>query len=146
MRIVLDTNVLVSALIAGSGPPGRVLAAIRRERLTLVTSEAQLAELRNVLTRDRLRPYLRSEDAEDLMRNLEVTGEVAADLPDVDASPDPDDNPILATAIAGRADLIVSGDKKHMLALAHIGDIPIVTAVAALELLARRDLPTRDEP
>ena len=146
MRIVLDTNVLVSALIAGSGPPGRVLAAIRRERLTLVTSEAQLAELRTVLTRDRLRPYLRSEDAEDLMRNLAVIGEVAADLPDVDASPDPDDNPILATAIAGRADLIVSGDKKHMLALGHISDIPIVTAVAALELVARRDFPTRDEP
>ncbi len=146
MRIVLDTNVLVSALIAGSGPPGRVLMAIRRERLTLVTSEAQLAELRTVLTRDRLRPYLRSEDAEDLMRNLEVIGEVAADLPEVDASPDPDDNPILATAIAGRADLIVSGDKKHMLALGHIRDIPIVTAVAALELVARRDLPTRDEP
>ena len=146
MRIVLDTNVLVSALIAGSGPPGRVLTAIRRERLTLVTSEAQLAELRTVLTRDRLRPYLRSEDAEDLMRNLEVIGEVAADLPDVDASPDPDDNPILATAIAGRADLIVSGDKKHVLALGRISDIPIVTAVAALELVARRDFPTRDEP
>ena len=146
MRIVLDTNVLVSALIAGGGPPGRVLAAIRRERLTLVTSEAQLAELRTVLTRDRLRPYLRSEDAEDLMRNLAVIGEVAADLPDVDASPDPDDNPILATAIAGRADLIVSGDKKHMLALGQIDDIPVVTAVAALELVARRDLPTGDEP
>lgn len=70
MRIVLDTNVLVSALIAGGGPPGRVLAAIRRERLTLVTSEAQLAELRTVLTRDRLRPYLRSEDAEDLSPNF----------------------------------------------------------------------------
>ena len=45
MRIVLDTNVLVSALISPEGPPGRVLAAVRREGLTLVTSESQLAEL-----------------------------------------------------------------------------------------------------
>ncbi len=103
MRIVLDTNVLVSALIAGDGPPGRVLAAIRRERLTLVTSEAQLAELRAVLTRDRLRPYLRSEDAEDLMRNLEAIGEVAADLPDVNASPDPDDKPTAPATRTTRA-------------------------------------------
>lgn len=73
-------------------------------------------------------------------------GGTVQSLPDVDASPDPDDNPILATAIAGRADLIVSGDKKHMLALGHISDIPIVTAVAALELVARRDFPTGDEP
>ena len=45
-------------------------------------------------------------------------------LPEVNASPDPDDNPILATAIAGRAGLVVSGDKKHMLALGHIDGIP----------------------
>ena len=53
MRIVLDTNVLVSALISPAGPPGRVLAAIKREhRLTPVTSTAQLSELRTVLRRE----------------------------------------------------------------------------------------------
>ena len=137
MRIVLDTNVLVSALISGDAPPGLLLAAIRRERLTLVTSEAQLDELRTVLSRERLRPYIRPGEAEDLVRNLEAIGEVAADLPEVSASPDPDDNRILATAIAGRADLIVSGDKKHMLALREVNGIPIVTARKALELLHR---------
>ena len=138
MRIVLDTNVLVSALISRDGPPGLLLAAIRRERLTLVTSEAQLDELRTVLSRERLRPYIRPEEAEDLIRNLEAIGEVVADLPDVDASPDPDDNRILATAVAGRADLIVSGDKKHMLILDRVDDIPIVTAAAAADRVVRR--------
>ena len=47
-------------------------------------------------------------------------------------SPDPKDNPILAAAIAAKADLIVSGDKKHMLALGAVGSIPIVTARDAL--------------
>lgn len=138
MRIVLDTNVLVSALISRDGPPGLLLAAIRRERLTLVTSEAQLDELRTVLSRERLRPYIRPEEAEDLIRNLEAIGEVVADLPDVDASPDPDDNRILATAVAGRADLIVSGDKKHMLILDRVDDTPIVTAAAAADRVVRR--------
>ena len=50
-------------------------------------------------------------------------------------SPDPKDNPILATAIAGKADLIVSGDKKHVLALGEVGGIPILTAHEALKRL-----------
>lgn len=138
MRIVLDTNVLVSALISGDGPPGRVLAAVKRGRLMLVTSEAQLAELRTVVGRERLRPYIRAEEAEDLIRNLAAIGEVAGDLPTVSVSPDPDDNVILATAIAGQADLIVSGDKKHMLALGQVDGIPIVPAAEAADRLASR--------
>ena len=132
MRIVLDTNVLVSALISGDGPPGRVLAAVKRGRL------AQLAELRTVVGRERLRPYIRAEEAEDLIRNLAAIGEVAGDLPTVSVSPDPDDNVILATAIAGQADLIVSGDKKHMLALGQVDGIPIVPAAEAADRLASR--------
>ena len=47
-------------------------------------------------------------------------------LPDIDISPDPDDNLILATGVAGQVDMIVSGDKSDMLALGHIEGIPIV--------------------
>lgn len=137
MRIVLDTNVLVSALISRDGPPGRVLAAIRNQRLTLVTSEAQLVELRAVLGRERLRPYIRFEEGQDLIRDLEAIGEVVADLPNVSASPDPDDNVILATAVAGQADVVVSGDKQHMLVLGQIEGIPIITASAAVAHFAR---------
>ncbi len=54
----------------------------------------------------------------------------------MDLSPDPKDNPILAAAIAGKADLIVSGDKKHMLALGAVEGIPIVTARDALDRLS----------
>lgn len=135
MRIVLDTNVLVSALISRDGPPGRVLAAVKQEGVELVTSAVQLGELRRVVGRERLRPYIRPEEAEDLLGNLEAVGEVITELPVVKVSPDPDDNLILATAIAGRADLIISGDKKHMLSLGQVNGIPIVTAAAATERL-----------
>ena len=105
-----------------------MLAEVKREGLTLVTSAAQIRELRNVVGQKRLRRYIQPAEAEDLIRNLEAVSEVVTDLPDVSFSPDPDDNVILATAIAGRADVIVSGDKKHMLVLRQVEGIPIVTA------------------
>ena len=77
-------------------------------------------------------------EAQDLLNTLEAQGEVVTDLPNIGASPDPDDNLILATAIAGRADLIVSGDKKHMLSLGRVHGIPIITAAAADDCLRCR--------
>lgn len=137
MRIVLDTNVLVSALLSRDGPPGRLLAAVKRGDVTLITSEEQLQELHRVL--GRLNAQVRPDEAESLVDGLRAVGVIATDLPDVDDSPDPDDNPILATAIAGGADVIVSGDKKHMLLLGRVGEIPgeipIVTARDALNWL-----------
>ena len=135
MRIVLDTNILVSALLTPNGPPGRLLAAVKQGDVTPVTSDAQLRELRDVLSRGRLSARIRPHEAAALLANLAAVGEVVTDLPDVDSSSDPDDNLILAAAIAGRADLIVSGDKGHMLALGQVEGIPIVTAHAALARL-----------
>ena len=135
VRIVLDTNVLVSALISRNGPAGRMLAEVKRAGLKLITSAAQLRELRNVLDREQLRRYIRRDEAEDLIRNLEAVGEVVTDLPDVNVSTDPDDNLILAAAVAGRADMIVSGDRKHMLALGAVEGIPIITARDAVRQL-----------
>lgn len=134
MRIVLDTNVLVSALLSRDGPPGRLLAAVKRGDVTPVTSEAQLQELHRVL--GRLNAQVRPDEAESLVDGLRAVGVIATDLPDVDDSPDPDDNRrILAPAIAGGADVIVSGDKKHMLLLGRVDEIPIVTARDALNWL-----------
>jgi len=138
VRIVLDSNILVSALISGDGCPGRVLAAVKREGITLVTSEFQIAELRDVLARERLQPYIRAEEANDLLYHLKAVGMVMADLPEVNMSPDPRDNPILATAVVGEADLVVSGDKGDMLALGNVEGIPIVTAREAIGRLRRR--------
>ena len=125
----------MSALLAPNGPPGRLLAAVKRGDVTLVTSDAQLRELRNVLGRDRLGACIRPREAAALLDNLSAVGVVATDLPVVDASPDPDDNLILAAAIVGRADLIVSGDKGHMLAPGQVEGIPVVTARDALDRL-----------
>ena len=138
MRIVLDTNILVSALISGEGPPGQVLAAVKSPGITLITSRFQIDELRDVLARDRLQPYIRREEADDLVYHLEAVAVVVGELPEVSLSADPDDDPILATAIAGDADLIVSGDRGDMLALESAQGIPIVTARDAAKRLRAR--------
>ena len=138
MRIVLDTNIFVSALISGEGFPGQLLVSVKRDRITLVTSAYQLDELRDVLKRERLKPYLRPEEANDLLYHLEAVGMVVHELPEMSLSPDPKDDPILATAVAGAVDLLVSGDKADMLALGHVEGIPIVTARDAVRMLRRR--------
>ena len=138
MRIVLDTNVLVSALISREGSPGRLLAIVKRKNFTLVTSTYQIEELREVLGRDHLKRYILPAEAADLLYNLESVGVVVTELPTVHLSPDPKDDPILATGIAGQADLIVSGDKIHLLNLGHVEGIPIVAPREAVMQLQGR--------
>ena len=135
MRILLDTNILVGALITKGTPPDQLYQRWLRGEFDLVTSVVQLAEIVNVLTRPRLRRFIRAREAEAIVGNIHTRALVLHELPSVNLSPDPADNPILATAIAGRADLVVSGDRKHVLALEEVRGIPIVTARNALKRL-----------
>ena len=70
-----------------------------------------------------------------MLAGLATYATCVVDLPVVHHSSDPDDNLILATAIAGRADYVVSGDKADMLALGTVKNIPIITARRAAEII-----------
>ncbi len=133
MRVVLDTNILIGALITKGTPPDRLYQAWLRNEIELVTSFPQLAELVDVLSRPRLQRFFDPNEAAAIVENIATRALVLAELPLVDLSPDPKDNPILATAIAAKADLIVSGDQRHMLSLGEVEGIPVVTAREALE-------------
>lgn len=135
VRILLDTNVLVSALLSRNGPPGRVLDAIREGRHTLISSPYLLNEIREVCSRPHLRNRISVDELNSLLDNMVSVGHVVSQLPDISLSPDPKDNPILATALAGDAELIVSGDKSHMQDLGNIQGIPILAPRDALKLL-----------
>jgi putative PIN family toxin of toxin-antitoxin system len=138
VRVVLDTNVLIGAVITKDTRPDRLYRAWLRGEIELVTSKAQLAEFANVLGRPRLQKYIDAVEAAAIVENIDTRAVMLEDPPDVDLSPDPKDNPILAAAIAGNVDLIVSGDKKHLLALGEVEGISIVTAREALERSSRR--------
>lgn len=135
MRILLDTNVLVSALLSSVGPPGQVLDTIRRDRHVLVSSTYLTDELRAVCGRRHLKSRILPEELDALIFSMEAAGFVTKVLPTLDISRDPKDNPIIATALAGNADLIVSGDKSHMQSLGYVRDIPVVTPREALKRL-----------
>lgn len=136
MRILLDTNILISGLISRKGPPGILLRAWLFEfRFELVSSEEQIAELRRALGYEHLQRVIEPGQARDVVDNLDSRAIVATALPTLDVSPDPDDNVILATAIAGEADLVVTGDKHDMLFLGDVQGIPIITARDAIDRL-----------
>ncbi len=135
MRILLDTNIIISGLLSAKGPPGILVRAWLRGHFDLVTSQQQLNELTRVLSYDHLKNRIHPLLAQEVLGNIDVRAIIATDLPTVDASPDPDDNAILATAIAGEADLIISGDRPGILNLGAIEGIPTTTARDALNRL-----------
>jgi putative PIN family toxin of toxin-antitoxin system len=135
VRILLDTNVIISGLLSSAGPPGKLVQGWLDGTFELVTSQVQLEELRRALDYERLRDRISPDQARDILENMEVAVLVVPTVGAVHFSSDPDDNMILATAIAGRADLIVSGDKPGLLHLGAVEGIRIVTPREALGLL-----------
>jgi putative PIN family toxin of toxin-antitoxin system len=128
MRVVLDSNLIISALINGAGAPAGVLEAWRRRRFALVLSEEQLEELRRVTRYERLRPLITGVAAGVLLNELRAHALMLSDLPHVDRSPDPADNFLLAMAQAGEADALVTGDKHDLLILGTFQRTRIITA------------------
>ena len=138
MRVVLDTGILIAALITVDTPPGRIYQAWRKHRFTLITSKWQLDEFRRVSRYPpKLRRFIRPAEAGTLVNGLRQQAIVLEMLPVVEVSPDPDDNPVLAMARAGDADHLVTGDKRDLLALEQFGKTKVYTArrfVDALDL------------
>lgn len=137
MRVVLDTGILIAALITKDTPPDQLYQAWRKRRFELVTSEWQLDEFRRVSRYPKLRQYLQPIEAGNLINGLRHQALLLQTLPDVDLSKDPDDNPLLAMAIAGEADYLVSGDKRDVLALKKVDKTRIITARRFLAILRK---------
>lgn len=114
MRAVLDTNVLISAFIFPGGPPEGVFRLVIERKLELVTSAALLAEFGRVLTEKFGRDRRAVSEA---VAQVASIGSVVKPTEHVrEIEDDPDDDRVLEAALAGRADMIVSGDK-HLLRL-----------------------------
>lgn len=113
MKVVPDTNVLQSGLMFPDGAPGRVVAAWRQARFGLAMSVAQLAGIGRSLAYPKIRRILGWDDRriEKFIRQLYVRAQIV-DLAgtSVEVPGDPDDIPILASLIAAKADVLVTGD------------------------------------
>ena len=138
MRVVADTNTIVSALL-WQGPPRRLLDLAREGEIELCTSAALLLELADVLSREKFLQRLKMAGvtARELVLGygaLTVRVEPALIAPTVLA--DADDDAVLACALAAQAEFIVSGDG-HLLKLRSYQHIPIVRASELLERLTQ---------
>jgi putative PIN family toxin of toxin-antitoxin system len=128
MRVVLDTNILVSALLLQQGHPAAIYRAWQEGNFTLLTCAEQLDELRATLRKpaiaERIKPYKAGRLVNELKRLAENVGA----LPRVQRSPDPTDDFLLAMSEAGKADYLVTGDKSGLLKLGRHQNTRIVTA------------------
>ena len=127
-RVVLDTNVLVSALLFG-GPPASLVRLVIGGEVVAVTSSALLAEFQDVLMAKFQYPSSRTDLVIAEWRALSELVEPRIALAVI--TQDPSDNRVLECALSAQADAIVSGDK-HLLALQTFHGIPILTPQAFL--------------
>lgn len=133
MRVILNTNILVSALIRRDSTPDRIVQAWLQSSFDLISHEWQIEELRAVTRRRELRRLLRPTDAGRVINQLRAGAELLGRLPPVRRSNDPADDFLLAMCEAGSADFLVTGDKAGLLALGRHGRTAIVTARAFLD-------------
>ncbi len=137
MRLVIDTNILVSALLAGTSLPAHLIVLWREGRFDLLTSAEQLDELMRVTRYPKIRERLAPSLAGRLINELREIAVVVDKLPTVTVCPDPDDNYLLAMAAAGAADFLVTGDRRHLLGIKRYAGARIITARDFLALSQR---------
>lgn len=135
MRVVIDTNVLISGIINPDGVPARLIDFL--EPLGLLSSEALLNEFERVLHYPRIqhRYALTEERIEGYVRRLRRASKIVK-LEDIaeKITRDPNDDRFLVCALAGGADYVVSGDR-HLLETVEYHGSPIVTPAHLLKLL-----------
>jgi len=139
MRVVADTNTVVSAFLWG-GMPRALFAAARDQKITLLTSHVLIAELEEIITRAKFakRLTLVRTSIEEIMGDYITLAQLVhpKTVPQVIMS-DPDDDHVLACALAAQADLIVSGDT-DLLTLQDYQGIRIVDATTAMALIEQQ--------
>jgi putative PIN family toxin of toxin-antitoxin system len=139
MRVVLDANILVSALISRSGRTDRVYVAWKNRRYQLVTSIEQLDEFRRVTRYPRVKKLIDPSAAGLMYNQLQISAIVLDKLPVVNRSRDPGDNFLLAMAEAGAAEYLVTGDKRDILSLKAHGNTRIINPASMLRMLGIRE-------
>ena len=111
MRVVLDTNVLVSAFLKPRSNPARILRLILQDDIQIIINEYILTEYFEVLARPKF--HLKSDRIQTVFQVIRMKGINAPALAESFELPDSKDEPFLEAALAGRADALITGNKKH---------------------------------
>jgi len=126
MRVVLDTNVLFSALISPHGSPDVIYRAWRAAKFELVTSLDQLDELRRASRYPKFQKVLQPHRVGAMINNLQRAIVLDCPVSDVELT-DPDDAFLVAIAVTGEADYLITGDRRAgLLQMGHVGRTRII--------------------
>ncbi|MEM6427686.1 MAG: putative toxin-antitoxin system toxin component, PIN family [Deinococcota bacterium] len=135
MRVVLDTNVIISAFMSLQSVPRTAVNLWVQKRYQLVSSTWQLKELRKVSRYPKVRARVKQPAEIGAFINLVYKRAfLVTNLPRLDISPDPDDNFIVATALVGQADYLVSGDKLDLQQLKKVSKTKVISAAQFVKL------------
>jgi hypothetical protein len=137
VRALLDANVLVSAAIRPSGPPGQIVTALLAQTFELVLSPGIIEEVETALALPKIRKYLREPDeALRWLADIVALADLVLDTGNVTGvCRDPGDDIVLAAAVEGRASVIVTGDD-DLLTLHEYDGIIIVAPRPFLDLIS----------
>ncbi len=135
MRLVVDTDALISALLVPNSLAAQLITLWREGRFDLLTAAEQLDELRRVTRYPNIRERLTPALAGRLINELREVAVLVRDLPEVVLCADPNDDYLLAQA--GAADWLVTGDKRDLLGLQVHGRARIVTVRMFLSSIGR---------
>ena len=136
VRVVFDSNVLISARLAPQGPSASLLGAWTEQNIEMIVSPQLLDELQDVLGRKRLRRWLTEEEANVFVDSIRSDATIVEDPPpEPGITADPNDDFVVALARAAGVDYLVSGDH-HLLELADQRP-RVLTPRAFLDLLRR---------
>ena len=142
MRVVLDTNVLVSGLLSPYGPPGELVRLVAMGALQVCYDARILGEYVAVLGRPAF--SFSSDQVELFLAQLKAGGLVVGARPLPEALPDPDDEVFLAVALAGPAQHLVTGNTRHYPVKSRQG-VEVITPAGFLAWYRKQELPAQDE-
>ena len=128
MKVILDTNVLLSAFFKINSPPYKLVQAWIEDRFSMVTSFDQIEELVRVSRYPKVRALISPAEVGWLVNRLRDRTMLLKKLPTVSVSPDPADNFLFAMAEASGAAYLVTGDRSGVLSFVHHKSTKIVTA------------------
>jgi putative PIN family toxin of toxin-antitoxin system len=135
MRVVIDSNVVVSAMLSPHAPPAQVIRLALQGDLGLLHDGRILAEYREVLSRPKF--GFDTGDARAILEGIEWIGESVFARPLSVELPDPDDLPFLEVATAAQADALVTGNARHYRPVIGRHDVKVLTPRDLLDLLPK---------
>lgn len=137
MKVVLDANVVVSAVLSAGGAPRQIITAWREETFELLISGAILDEIGRVLRYHKIAALhkLSEEGIEEFITLLRGESRLVSPTERLALSPDESDNRYIECAVHGGAEYLVTGDKRHLLPIGEYQGIRFVTPATFIALL-----------